>query len=131
MATDIRNREDIALLVNRFYDQVKEDTVIGYLFNDVAKVNWEAHLPVMYDFWESIIFQKPVYSGNPMPVHMALHGKSPLTAEHFSRWKELFLKTVNDLFEGPNAELARQRAVSIATMMQIKTSAHRPPGSLI
>lgn len=131
MPTDILNRQDVSLLVNSFYDKVKVDPVIGFLFNDVAKVNWTAHLPVMYDFWEGIIFQKPGYTGNPMPVHMALHSRSPLKPEHFSRWKQLFLQTIDELFEGPNAEIARQRAVSIATMIQLKTSNQQKPGSLI
>ena len=56
MKTDIRNRKDIEKLVNTFYDKVKTDDVIGYLFNDVAKVNWENHLPKMYNFWENILF---------------------------------------------------------------------------
>ena len=56
MKTDIRHRKDIEKLVNSFYDKVKTDEVIGYLFTDVAKVNWELHLPKMYDFWENILF---------------------------------------------------------------------------
>lgn len=123
MLPDIKDRSDIKLLIDSFYDKVKEDDTIGYIFNDVAKVNWEHHLPIMYDFWEGIIFQKSNYAGNPMSVHIALNQKTRLLPEHFSRWKQLFLETVNELFEGTNAELARQRAVSIATMMQIKTGA--------
>ena len=69
MKKDIENRNDIELLINSFYDKVKKDKTIGYIFNDVAKVNWEAHLPVMYNFWEGIIFNKSTYNGNPMVVH--------------------------------------------------------------
>ena len=50
MKKDIANRTDIELLVNKFYDKVTADTTIGYIFTDVAKVNWELHLPRMYDF---------------------------------------------------------------------------------
>ena len=123
MLPDIQNRSDIKRLIDSFYDKVKQDDTIGYIFNDVAKVNWEHHLPIMYDFWEGIIFQKGNYSGNPMSVHIALNQRTPLLPAHFNRWKQIFLETVNELFEGTNAELARQRAVSIATMMQIKTAA--------
>jgi hemoglobin len=123
MKTDILTKDDIKLLVNSFYEKVKRDTLISYLFNDVAKVNWELHLPRMYDFWENIIFQTGNFSGNPMTAHAKLHQQSPLTADHFARWQQLFLNTVSELFEGANAELARQRAVSIATMMLIKVSA--------
>ena len=40
MKKDIANRDDIILLINTFYEKVKKDQVIGYIFNDVAKVNW-------------------------------------------------------------------------------------------
>lgn len=120
MSIDISSREDIIVLVSAFYDKVKEDAVIGYLFNDVAKVNWDKHLPRMYDFWESVLFDPSKYSGNPMPVHLQLHVLSPLTAVHFDRWKSLFLETVDLYFKGAIAELAKQRAVSIATVMQLK-----------
>ena len=122
MRTDIRDRADIARLVNLFYDKVKKDETIGFIFNDIARVDWDHHLPIMYDFWEGIIFQTGKYDGNPMQVHMSLNQKTPLLPAHFARWKKLFIETVNELFEGEKAELTRQRAVSIATMMEIKTA---------
>lgn len=120
MKRDIENRNDISLLINTFYEKVKKDKVIGYIFNDIAKVNWDEHLPVMYNFWENIIFFTGTYNGNPMPVHKKLNDKTPLNADHFKEWIKLFAQTVDELFEGDKAELAKQRAVSIATMMQIK-----------
>jgi hemoglobin len=120
MKKDIEGREDIQVLIDTFYTKVRKDEVIGYLFNEVAKVDWVHHLPVMYDFWEGVLFQKGGYTGNPMQVHRLLNHQSPLKSEHFDRWKQLFLETVGEHFEGPKAELARQRAQSIATMVQIK-----------
>lgn len=117
---DISTREDIELLVNRFYEKVRTDETIGYIFNDVVKVNWERHLPVMYDFWESVIFFTGTYAGNPMITHRKLHQVAHLTPEHFAAWLKLFLSTIDELFEGDKAELARQRALSIATVMQMK-----------
>ncbi len=117
---DIENRKDVELLINTFYDKVKKDKTIGYIFNDVAKVNWEAHLPVMYDFWEGVIFGKSIYAGNPMIVHQQLHERTPLKGDHFKQWLYLFTSTVDELFEGKNAGLAKQRAESIAAIMQVK-----------
>lgn len=117
---DIATRQDIELLVNRFYEKVRADATIGYIFNDLVKVNWEAHLPVMYDFWESVIFFTGSYGGNPMITHRKLHQVAHLTTEHFNAWLKLFTETVDELFEGEKAELARQRALSIATVMQLK-----------
>ncbi len=120
MKKDIQHRSDIKLLVDEFYKKVREDATIGYLFTDVAQVNWEHHLPRMYDFWENIVFQTGGFTGNPMTAHAKLHHQSPLTAEHFGRWLQLFTETTDEVFEGGNAELIKQRARSIATMMQIK-----------
>ncbi|MCC6288946.1 MAG: group III truncated hemoglobin [Chitinophagaceae bacterium] len=120
MKKDLKNREDIELLVTRFYDKVRLDDTIGYIFNDIAKVNWEKHLPVMFDFWENILFFTGAYTGNPMQIHQHLNRMVPLTKPHFKRWEALFLQTIDELFEGEKATLARQRALSISTVMQIK-----------
>ena len=117
---DITHRKDIELLVNSFYDKVKMDTEIGPIFSDIAKVNWDKHLHIMYDFWENIIFQTGNYTGNPMTAHFRIHEKNPFTKADFTRWLALFQETLNDQFEGQNTELARQRALSIATVMEIK-----------
>lgn len=120
MKVDIKSRNDIELLVNTFYEKVKTDEVIGYIFNDVAKVNWSKHLPIMYNFWENIVFHTGNYEGNPMSTHQKLHEKSPTTLQHFQRWNQLFTQTVDELFEGEKAEMIKQRAQSISTVMQIK-----------
>lgn len=120
MKKDIENKKDIALLVDEFYDKVRADKTIGYIFNDVVKVNWQKHLPVMYSFWENTLFYTGTYEGNPMELHKHLHRLMPLTLEHFKQWNYLFIKTVDELFEGPQANLAKQRAVSISAVMQIK-----------
>ena len=131
MKKDIENRDDIILLINTFYEKVKKDEVIGYIFNDVAKVNWEKHLPVMYDFWENVIFFTGSYTGNPMTAHKQLNKKTPLNTEHFQEWIKLFTKTVDELFEGDKAELTKQRAISIATVMQIKILHEHEPISTL
>lgn len=120
MKNDIKTRSDIEKIVNVFYDKVKQDPEIGYIFNDIAHVNWEKHLPIMYDFWESIVFSTGKYAGNPMDKHVDLHAKSPLTMQHFQKWNQIFSSTVNELYEGENAERIKQRAQSISTVMQIK-----------
>ncbi|HEX3023909.1 MAG TPA: group III truncated hemoglobin [Chitinophagaceae bacterium] len=120
MKRDIENREDIKLIVDAFYDKVKVDDVIGFIFNDIAKVNWEKHLPVMYDFWENAIFYSGAYSGNPMRLHDHLHHIRPLTGKHFEQWNKLFNETVDEYFAGEKAKLIKQRALSISTVMQQK-----------
>lgn len=125
MVKDIESRKDIIILVNQFYEKVKKDQEIGFIFTDIVKVNWEVHLPVMYDFWENTILYTGSYKGNPMDSHKKLNRMFPLTSDHFAKWVKLFLETVDELFEGTNATLARQRAISIATIMQLKIQ-HQP-----
>ncbi len=120
MKRDIENRADIEILVNHFYEKIKTDPIIGYIFTDIAHVNWEKHLPLMYDFWENAIFYTGTYTGNPMQLHKHLHRVVNLKTKHFEQWNKLFISSVNELFEGDNANLIKQRAISISTVMQIK-----------
>lgn len=120
MKKDIKTRTDIELLVTTFYDKVKPDPLIGPIFTSVFKVNWERHLPIMFDFWENAIFFTGTYIGNPMESHRRIHNIYPLNKDHFNRWVALFMQTIDELFEGEKALLAKQRALSIATVMKIK-----------
>ena len=116
------------MLVNTFYARVKADPAIGPLFTTIFKVNWKKHLPVMYDFWENTILYSSSYSGNPMASHKKLHETFPLNDKHFQRWVSLFTATVNELFEGEKATLAKQKAISIATILKTKIL-YPTPGS--
>ena len=120
MRKKIEDRKDVEMLVDRFYEKVKTDKIIGFIFNDIVRVKWERHLPTMYDFWENTLFYTGNYNGNPMEIHTRLNKIVPLTPKHFERWTDLFTRTVDELFSGEKADLAKQRAVSIATVMQIK-----------
>ncbi len=117
-AADITAREDIVRLVDTFYDRVQQDGLLGPIFNDVAQVDWAAHLPKMYDFWEAVLFGRAVFKGNPLAVHYALALKTPIGRREFDRWVELFHATVDELFDGEVAEMARLRASRIALTMQ-------------
>lgn len=120
MLPDIQSRDDIIRIVDTFYETVKQDELLGPIFTEKAKVNWEKHLPVMYDFWENVVFYTGNYSGNPMRIHQQLHQRIPLAKQDFEKWLNLFFSTVDFLFKGERAELIKQRAQSIATVMQIK-----------
>jgi hemoglobin len=121
MKTDIKNRPDIEKLINAFYNKIKTDSEIGYFFMDVAKVNWETHLPMMYDFWENIMFSTGNYTGNPMVKHKELHQKSEMKEAHFKHWNVLFNQTVDELFAGEKAEEIKQRAMNIGSLLIVKT----------
>ncbi len=117
---DLTNNTDIKLLVDCFYEKIKKDNSLSYIFSDVAKTNWEKHLPVMYRFWENLLFYSGTYEGNPMELHQKLHHFSNLRPSYFDHWIELFNSTVDELFKGKVADMAKQRASSIAAVMKIK-----------
>lgn len=111
-------------LVEAFYTRVKEDDVIGPVFLDREHFSWDTHIPVMVDFWSSILLDDGSYKGNPMLKHIDLHRRTPLTTAHFSRWKELFFLTLDELFTGKRVEEAKQRvhAMEILMLMKIRDS---------
>ena len=115
-ATDILTPADVVTLVDQFYARVNEDALLGPIFNEVARIDWEHHLPRMYAFWQSLIFATASYKGNPFAKHIPL----PIDAAHFERWLALFSATVDDHFAGPVAEQTKQRARSIGHIFQTK-----------
>ena len=120
MKKDISSREDLFLLVSTFYEKLLADVSISYLFTEIAKIKLDHHLPVLVDFWDSILFQSDTYQKNAMQPHINLHQRSPLQAMHFETWLRYFNETVNELFEGEKAFQAKEKALSIATVMKIK-----------
>jgi len=117
---DIRDRPDLELLVNTFYGKVRQDEVIGYIFRSIIGDDWSHHLPVMYQFWETILLNKPGYSGNPVKKHIEVDKKEPLKKEHYDRWLLLWHQTVDELFEGPNAEDIKNRAFLMMNLISMK-----------
>ncbi len=120
MKPDILNRPDIEKFITIFYEKVQQDTVIGFIFNVVVQMNWEKHIPLIVDFWESILLDNPVYKKNAMEVHYALNKKVTLQKEHFERWLQLFIESIDEFYEGKITDLAKTRARSIADVMFFK-----------
>lgn len=123
MKKDITTRQDIEQLVNGFYKKIKVDDSIGFFFTEVARVNWDRHLPIMYDFFDNLLFYTGSYTGNPMEMHKHINRQYPFTEAHFNRWIQLFNETVDELFQGSTASLAKKRASSIASVMKLKLTA--------
>src|SRR5690606_7509111 len=110
---DIQTREDIQLLVDAFYEKVQYDDLLSPVF---SHVDWPHHLPVMYNFWSSLLLGDRSYQGNPFQKHQSLAiGKA-----HFAAWLRLFTLTIDEHFEGAVATEAKERAQSIAGMFQYK-----------
>ncbi len=111
---DIATRDDCARLTRAFYAKAMDDHLIGFIFTDIAKLDLEAHLPVITSFWETILLGAQSYRGGAFAKHAQLHAKAPLQAGHFNRWLVLWKTTVDELFEGPVAEQAKAHAERVA-----------------
>jgi hemoglobin len=111
----LETRDDIKLLVDTFYAKVRKDSLIGPIFADVAKVNWDEHLPKLYNFWADLLLGEDTYRGRPFPPHMKLN----LIPSHFEQWLRLFVATVDENFVGLKAEEAKGRALRIARNFMI------------
>ena len=115
---DILDKNDIVVLVDAFYMQVRQDPLLGPVFKQRIPdgASWQPHLQTMYNFWNSILFAEPEYNGRPFPKHIGL-GISP---EHFDRWIGYFHQTVDLYFTGPKAEEAKSRAGKIRMIFEGK-----------
>src|SRR5215210_4552256 len=111
MKHDIENRKDLESLLKAFYEKVFKDELISGFFTVVVPMRLEEHLPVITDFWESVLFNTQGYRKNVMQLHIGIHRLSPIHKEHLDRWVQLFTATVDEFFEGEKATLAKQRAL--------------------
>jgi hemoglobin len=111
---DIETRGDCERLVRAFYGRALADPIIGWIFVDVARLDLEAHVPRIASFWETILLGARSYGGGAFRPHASLHAKVPLRAGHFERWLWLWRATVDELFAGDRAELAKAHAERVA-----------------
>lgn len=116
MKREILTIEDIRLLVDSFYTKVKEDDLLGVIFQERIGNEWPKHLEKMYRFWQTILLEEPTYSGRPFPPHADL----PVSREHFERWLSLFYATIDEFFKGEKADEAKWRAEKMAELFQHK-----------
>ena len=120
MKNDITNSDDIKRLVYEFYDLVVKDELIGPFFSEVAKVNWEEHLPHMVQFWDTVLLGAGTFEGWPMRTHLLLNQKASLKVEHFERWTSMWYAIIDDNFEGPIATEAKNRAKIMRDLILFK-----------
>ena len=121
MKRDIENRDDIYLLVKDFYVKLLNDEVMHHFFTAFTNSELlEKHLQILVDFWDNILFYSGTYQKNAMKPHLDLQQKKPFKPEHFQLWLLHFNNTTDEHFIGEIAHAAKSRALSIATVMQIK-----------
>lgn len=114
---DLADRGDIHALLSRFYGRVLVDDLLADPFTEVRDRGLAAHLPVMCDFWETVLFRAGRYQGSALRVHRDVHHQHPLNHRHFIRWLTVWLHTVDEMYQGPVAEQAKTQARRIAWAM--------------
>jgi len=117
---DIESRSDIDTVLVSFYQKAFTDNLIGLFFTEVVPLNLTTHLPVITDFWEAVIFNTHSYRKNVMEIHQHIHQLSSIKKQHLDRWVQIFTITIDEHFAGEKTNLMKQRAASIATLMDIK-----------
>lgn len=110
---DFETRKDIEEMLQEFYDRATKDPLIGPKFKDI---DMKEHIPVIVDFWESILFGTSKYQRNAFERHIRLD----LKREHFERWLSIFEETVRARFRGKKADHSIYRAQSIAQIFSSK-----------
>lgn len=124
--TDIQTRAHIQLLVETFYSKIRVHDDLGPIFITIIK-DWESHYELLTDFWETQLFLKRKYHGNPVTVHQEVDDKmgNSITSEHFGLWLNVWFATIDDLFAGETAWIAKNRAQKMSTMLFMKIYEHR------
>jgi len=118
---DLKSREDVNRLVRTFYAKVQKDELLGPIFNGVID-DWEHHFERLADFWETNLFFVRKYHGNPMEQHIHVDEKEEgsINEMHFGVWLNLWFQTVDELFQGDIASVAKNRARNMGTFIHLK-----------
>ncbi len=125
-ARDIEDRADCEALVRAFYGRAMGDPVLGFIFTDVRRLDLEAHVPVITSFWETVLLGGRSYRGGAFRPHVEIHAQVGLRAGHFERWLALWHATVDELFAGERATLAKAHADRVAHAFHGRLQAYRP-----
>jgi hemoglobin len=132
MKKQIDNRADVSFLVHQFYAKIRADREIGFYFNEMIS-DWDAHLEKLTDFWETNLFGVRKYKGNPHAVHNEVdaHFDEKITTNEFGIWLNHWFQTIDEHFEGENAETLKRRARKMSTFLYMSMFQHRQKESEI
>ncbi|MDB4088712.1 group III truncated hemoglobin [Flavobacteriales bacterium] len=131
---EIKSRSEVFELVNTFYARIRKDDFLGPIFNKMLATEeiWVEHLEKLTDFWETNLFAVMKFKGNPMAAHQKVDKafNHSITQDHFYEWLKLWNSTVDSLFEGEKAKLAKERARRMSTHLHINMWQNKPENLL-
>ncbi len=122
---DIESKQDLEKLVRHFYEKTLSDPIIGFFFTQVSPIDLDEHTPKIAEFWNAILFGRDQISdqgsgvrmNNMLKKHSEVDGKARMQAGHFTRWLFLFSNSIDELYEGENAEKLKKRSKKMASSM--------------
>jgi len=127
MKEDLKDRDDVYELVTAFYARIRADVYLGPIFNKHVK-DWPAHFDHLTDFWEGTIFQKRIFNGNPLREHKRVDKEEGyvINEQYFGVWLNHWVQTIDSLFIGEKAEMAKFRARKIGTFFLVHLFEAKP-----
>ena len=120
MKSDVSNKKDIEAIVKAFYEKIKINEIIGQIFKNAIQENhWNNHLDKLSKIWDTNLFGAKNYRGNPVKTHQTLdhNNEHSLSQIHFFEWLKLWNLTIDEKFEGINADHLKQSARHISTRL--------------
>ena len=108
------DESQLATLVDRFYDKVRADPLLGPVF-DALVDDWDAHKVLMTSFWSTVALRTGHYRGNPLAKHQPL----PIGVAHFQRWLALWRETAGEVLDEESAALMTGYAERIGYGMRV------------
>lgn len=120
------SEEQLARLIPRFYERVRDDKLIGPVF-DAAIGDWEHHLGKLVDFWSSVMLTSGHYKGNPVAAH--LKHLPAITPPMFDRWLALWTEVTAEVLPPGIAVTLQEKAARIAESLKLALYFRLPRGS--
>lgn len=114
MKTDIQEPGDIAVILQSFYEKIRNNILLSPFLQYVER---DSCFSLMQSFWESILFATASFDGSPVEMYRYLQQRRPVTRLHFSTCLQLFDEAVNEYFSGENAAVMKLRAKNIAAVL--------------
>lgn len=126
MKKDIENRADISVLIHQFYDKIRADEEISPYFNELI-ADWDSHLEKLIDFCETNLFGIRKYKGNPIAVHNKVdeYFNSQISANEFGIWLNYWFQTLDELYQGDNTSLLKDRARKMGSFFYLNMFKNR------
>ena len=108
--------ESLKALVDLFYGRVRQDPLIGPVFNGAIE-DWPEHLEKLQAFWSSVMLTSGRYKGRPLPAHVK-HADS-ISPASFERWLALWRQATGEVLPAPAAAAMQERAARIAESLSL------------